>query len=293
MNKDKSIKKGRINDQQIIRKLKDRNDYLSLLEELFNKSYFICEYSSASLQDVNQILDYDKPLEQIFTFLPNFINEFKRFNEELKTLVIHPFQKHKAEHNRKNKEINRTLMRIWSELSGIKEDAEKSKEDYFKAASQLDKVETALTMLINSIESGNLGFNSRVKEKTGNLVNNALDEVLAQRKITEEKCKQYKAIIEERNKRIKEEQISYDTSIKELLDINCNSDKIIKEILKKYVELLEKNTKLLHKRMQALETSIINTKVENEEQEWARSSKYELMFTHVEFAKYESTYFFL
>eukprot|EP00826_Nyctotherus_ovalis_P030236 TRINITY_DN2405_c0_g3_i1.p1 TRINITY_DN2405_c0_g3~~TRINITY_DN2405_c0_g3_i1.p1 ORF type:complete len:445 (-),score=105.26 TRINITY_DN2405_c0_g3_i1:95-1429(-) len=291
MNKGKFGKKGRMSADDLLQKLKDKNSCLSTLEEFFNKSYCILDYSSCSLQDVTQTSPCDvpnSPLEFFFTQIPSFIGELKRVNEELRVSVIDPFQKHKTEHFSRSKKIIERISSISSEINELRKNVERHKEEYFKASSQLEKAETALAMVISSIENGNLGFNSRVEAKTRLFVYNALDEVLAFRKVTEEKRCQYEKIVNSANTKIKENQTTYDRLMAKILKLSFMCEILIKEVLGKYVALLEKSTKQLLTKVRPFGALVGNMKAEGKD--WEKSLEYDTMFADVSLMKYESTY---
>lgn len=291
MNKGKLGKKARMSADHLLQKLKDENSCLAALEEFFTKSYCIVDYSSSSLQDVSLISPCDvsnNPLGFLFSQIPSFIGELRRVGEELRESVIDPFQKYKADRFAKSEKIIKRISSISSEINELRKNVEIRKEEYLNAGSQLEKAETALTMVISSIENGNLGFNSRVEAKTSLFAHNILDEVLTFRKIIEEQRSQYEQAVKSANTQIKEKQAAYDRLMNRILKLSFMCEISIKEILGKYVALLERSTKQLLTKVKPFGALVGSMKTEGKD--WKRSLEYDAMFADVGLMKYESTY---
>ncbi len=165
--------------EKLLKRVQDGSQGLRSLEQIFDSSTNVLDYASRSFGCV-QLAGYLKShcagaeslygsFKTVAAVLTQLSAEFGEGCQTLQQEVADPLQNYTEDYERNLARLTEEENRILSEISEGRRTVDASKDSYFRAASQLEKVQIALQTMISSIEKGNFSFNNMINPKTGKM----------------------------------------------------------------------------------------------------------------------------
>ena len=161
-------------------KLQEENFSINFLKQIFDDTANLLDYSAHSLHigldtflmstPISTDSDLNNVINAFGDELSGLINELKDSYNTIRDRVLSPFQIFATDYKKSRNKFADTINKLLLELEISKENVNKAKEEYFKAASKKEKAETTLKVMIKSIEKGNFSFNDMIKVRTGLLI---------------------------------------------------------------------------------------------------------------------------
>lgn len=155
----------------------EENFNIRFLKQVFDESANLLDYASHSLR-----LSFDsylkaapretdsslhRAISAFTTGISGMIAEVASSYDAVRSAVLSPFRTFAADYHKNSNKVSDTISSVLSELDEAKKRVDRTKDEYFKASSRTEKAETALQMMIKSIEKGNFSFNDMIKLRTG------------------------------------------------------------------------------------------------------------------------------
>jgi len=167
-----------LNFDKLSKKIHDSIFGLRTLEQIFDETTNFLSFTSRSLQSINLEIylksnnsiipdSYKNTLKQFANDIPNISTDLSKCADSLNSELLEPLQHFITDFNKNSTRFLKEGTQILNELSESRKNTEEQKDAYFKTSSQLEKAQSALQSLIQSIEKGNLSFSSMINPKTG------------------------------------------------------------------------------------------------------------------------------
>ena len=182
----KSSKNLNLSFDKLLKKMQDGSLGLRSLEQLFDETSNILDYTSRSFQGINldfylkassrskAIDSFRNAIRIISSDIPLMSQELISQNQILTVEVLEPLQKFISDYHKSSSQLAKEGKLLLAELTESRAKAEEQKDVYFRTASRMEKAQTALQGVILAIEKGNFSLNSMLTPRTRIILNDCI-----------------------------------------------------------------------------------------------------------------------